>query len=72
MEPFDKKVEDFCERQHYTRTGAITEEEFSQVAFRLHGAFFLSSMSLAEVVNVANCTLLARLRLLEDTEGTSP
>ena len=61
MEGFTKKTTEWCERQHYTREGQATEKEFSEVAHRMFGAFFTSSLSLEEIVAVTNCMILARL-----------
>jgi hypothetical protein len=62
MEGFSKKTKEWCERQHYTREGQATEVEFSQVAHRIFGTFFINTMTLEEIVEVANCMILARLR----------
>jgi hypothetical protein len=62
MEGFTKKTNEWCDKQHYTREGQATETEFSEVAHRLFGTFFLNSMSLEEIVAVTNCMILARLR----------
>ncbi|WP_426994436.1 hypothetical protein [Methylomonas sp. CM2] len=58
---FTQSVIDFCEEQNYKRDGSITEEEFSQVAFRLYGCFTTADLSLENMVEIANCALLARL-----------
>ena len=60
---FSDKVIEFCKDQNYTRTGPITEEEFSQVEFSLYGCFFTKDLTYIRIVEVSNCALLARLKL---------
>ena len=60
MDDFSDRVKKFVADQHYTRTGPITEEEFSQVAFRLYGCFFTRDLTLERIVEISNCALLAR------------
>lgn len=64
IEYFDPKHIKFCTEQRYTRSGEyapVTEVEFSQVAFRRHGAFRLDALELADIVDVVNCILVSRL-----------
>ncbi len=61
-EEFSPEVIDFCVSENYHREGPVTEEEFSRVAHKLYGIFFMKDLSLDRIVEVTNCALLARIR----------